>query len=237
MPTSGRLYLIKDEISLSDAYDKLDGWEDRADYEEFEVEENILVAGVQGLHYDDEVDELSGVFKWTKIHRFLYEGKVTPTFETRKAPFKIRNTKNGIILLLMKASGAYPLIAQRINYKLFDTTTGIIKAELTTNQYKEMLSDNDEDTKVAFYRNVDLPGIKTLALYGKNLVQTDLWGQYTNIADPSYVMVKARTRNQEEWTVGVGKEGNVCVFSSCELDEYVEFVFMDIVPYLYRRQH
>lgn len=217
MVKSGKIFMIP-SIPLEEAKDKLERWEKTVEYEDAGFKVN-LIEDISKLSLS--TDQLQGIYSYDHVLQNIYRGRLVHTPVTQSSKFVI-----GDKWLIVMAS---KMIANRIAVNLAEILNlDVREATIWSNKIDGYLKANDQ-AKVVFFDNLDIPGVNKNTLYGEQLVQTNLFGDFKDHGDFRYVITKSTLKG---WTVGIVNDGAIVLFNNVEDDEYVDFIeeeIMDLV--------
>ncbi|NWG10772.1 hypothetical protein HXY33_03345, partial [Candidatus Bathyarchaeota archaeon] len=73
--------------------------------------------------------------------------------------------------------------------------------------------------------NVDIPNVNKLSLYGPDLINTSLFGDYCKHGDLWYVVARSK---EYGYVVGLTRDASVTIFNLTDKEKYLEYVTKEI---------
>ena len=74
---------------------------------------------------------------------------------------------------------------------------------------------------------MDIPNVNKLSLYGPDLINAQLFEDYTKHGDLWYVVARSK---ETGYVVGVTRDASVTIFNLADKNKYVEYVNTEIYP-------
>lgn len=227
MPSAGKLFIYREDLTFPQILEKLEGWEESIpgdgshDYDLSRRVKDVI-----------EVDGLEGIYQEDSVFTNLYRGALKITPITVTAAFRFFKVKDEPYLIVLAGKKVANNVANQLSIALHDEQGAIVEPVLNIKEMKE-LYQSGEALKIALFDNIILPNIDKATIYGANVIQTDMYGRFINDGDPWYVVYKDRVK---AITVGLVRDGSVCIFSNVETQEYLEYIESKIVPLVLRRE-
>lgn len=187
-----------------------------------------------GLSLKTEIDvkeikegTLSGDFYRDNIvYLGMREGR-KPAVSTSKVPFFIRTADDQTFLLILAKKRVANEIANTLSKVLFMKPGSIVEARINPDVFIEYYRRSLEETRVAFFDQVDIPNVNVLALYGEGLSDTELFKEYQTHGLLWYIVVRARSANQ---IIGLTRNSVITIFSQGTLEDIVKYAFNEVIP-------
>lgn len=181
-----------------------------------------------------EGDSLSGIFSKDFVLSRYYKRGLVETIVTEEVPFWIKRSKGRTFLIVLapsKARGVKKLltnyVANKLSEVLFIKTGAIVETKITHETLKELHESNPRATKLIWFDEVDIPDVGKLALAGSALADTKLYRDYLEHGKIWYVLFEVR---RQGLVVGITRNCVVTLFSRSEQDEFLKYVFDEIIP-------
>lgn len=226
MPTAGKIFIRREQMPLQEVKQLLEGYEVKTRFEEGGADIELI---------DDIVDlrmagsSLYGVYRSDGVDVKQYRHGLQIVPYTAEAPFVF--TDEFLIVIARKQFAN--AVANKLSVILHGEMGAIAEPVLNARALREFY-EGGEGTRILLLDDVLIPNMDKLTMYGPNVVQTNLYGDYINEGTPWYIVVKTLKRG---YTVGLVRDGAVVIFNTVGLDEFLEFVEDDVVPLILRRRH
>lgn len=227
MPTAGKLFLYRESLTLPQIHDALEGWE------ETWVEDPLLDTTLRRNITLDDVhsDTLNGIFIEDGLQKNAFRGVMQAMPYTIESGFSFFLVDGAPYCVILAKKGIANNVANRLSLILHDERGAITLPVLNISAFME-LYEAGEGTKIALFDNMDIPNMNKGTLYGTNVIQTDMYGRFVNSGDPWYIVFKDKLT---DYTVGLVRDGTVCIFSTVDSLGFLDYVKSDIVPLVLRR--
>ena len=160
------------------------------------------------------------------VYLGLKEGK-KPAVSTSKISFFIRSLVGQTFLLILAKKRIANEIANTLSKILFMKPGTIVEARIDPEAFLEYYRRSLEETRVAFFDQVDIPSVNVLALYGEGLSDTDLFKEYQTHGLLWYIVVKVRSANQ---IIGLTRNSVITIFSQGTQEDIVKYAFNEVIP-------
>ena len=230
MPTAGKLFLYREDKTLKDIAALLEGWEEVVAIE-LDDEKVVLRKDISDVNYLEVAGELTATYHQDEVMQVTFRDRVQTIPYTKEAELHFFTVNGAPYLVVMAPKHIANNVANQVSNIVSGQIGAIAEPVLNIGEIKE-LYESGEATKIALFDNIDIPNMNKATLYGANIVQTDLYGRFINIGDPWYIVFKDK---QTGYTVGLVRDGSVCIFSSCESDDFMDYMEGRIVPLILRR--
>ncbi len=223
MPTAGKVFTSIEYKSLADIAVTLEGYRVDETFEEDEIKIE-LITEIANISIEDEL--LTGLYSYDHIIHNFHRGKLVPTPATKEVLFSFTELNGRTFATIVDKKA----IANRVANKLSDIVFGEMGVIVETRILPETLKDyhlaNPEGTKVIFFENMNIPNINKLSLYGPDVVETNLFKEYTARGDPWYILTKSKKQGH---TVGLVRDGSVTLFNRVDQGQYLQFIKEEIL--------
>lgn len=225
MPTAGKVFVYRENLPLVEIHDLLKGYRETVEYDTGE-ETMTLIKDITELNYSEK--ELSGLYSSdaveTKYHR---SGSKSITY-TRESKFYFFEQEGRNYVLVMAPKHMANVIANSLSLILHGVVGSIIVSRMNPRLLREFC-EGSEAIKVLLFEDLDIPNLEKATMYGFNIVQMDLYNKFVDSGLYRYSVSKL-TQRQNNHTVGIVRDGSICIFTSIEAAEYVDFIKDEIVP-------
>ena len=228
MPMSAKIFLYQEDVALKEIAEALRTWREE---ETFEApgEDYGLLANVENVEYDE--DELHGIYMYDSVTVHTWRGAVRPTPFTTEAPFVFTEQEGQRFVIVMAPKGVANRVANRLSTIIHGEQGAIVEPMIRTDNFNDFQAGT-EATKIMLFDDIDLPNVDKGTLYGENVQQTDLYGNFVAHGRPWYMVSKTKQRG---WTVGIVRDGTIVVFNTVDGEAFVEFLKEKIFPMTKRR--
>jgi hypothetical protein len=224
MVVAGKIFKLADPIPVADVAVKLEGYRTEENYEEGDYN-FTLVTEVDGLL--PKKNTLMGVYSHDYVMHVFHRGKTAPLPRTVEALFSFAEVEGTTFLTIVEKKRVANFVANKLGEILFDRVGGVVEARIPPETLRDFHLKNPEDTKITFFDNVDIPNVNKLSLYGPDLINAQLFDDYTKHGDLWYVVARSR---ETGYVVGVTRDASVTIFNSGDKSKYVEYVNKEIYP-------
>ena len=224
MVVAGKIFKFSNKMLMEDVGSKLDGYRNEGTYEE-EGYNLQLLTEITGLL--PKGNTLTGVYSHDYVMHVFHRGKVVPLPRTVEAIFSFTHTEKTTFLAVVEKKRVANFVANKLSEILFEKVGGIVEARIPPETLRSFHLKNPEDTKITFFDNVDIPNVNKLSLYGPDLVNAQLFEDYTKHGDLWYVVARSKKTG---YIVGVTRDASVTIFNLGDKNKYVEYVSQEIYP-------
>ena len=224
MVVAGKIFKLADPVSVADVAVKLEGYRTEENYEEGDYN-FALVTEVAGLLPKENM--LMGVYSHDYVMHVFHRGKTAPLPRTVEALFSFAEVEGTTFLTIVEKKRVANFVANKLGEILFDRIGGVVEARIPPETLRDFHLKNPEDTKITFFDNVDIPNVNKLSLYGPDLINAQLFDDYTKHGDLWYVVARSK---ETGYVVGVTRDASVTIFNSGDKSKYVEYVNKEIYP-------
>jgi hypothetical protein len=231
MPTAGKLFLYREDKTLKDIAALLEGWEEVVETE-LDGKYIVLRKDISDVNYIEATDELTATYHQDEVMQVTFRDKTQTIPFTKEAELRFFTIDDAPYLVVMAPKHIANTVANQISNILSGQLGAIAEPVLNITEIKELYESGDA-TKIALFDNIDIPNMNKATLYGANIVQTDLYGRFINLGDPWYIVFKDK---ETGYTVGLVRDGSICIFSACEPDDFMSYLEERIVPLILRRE-
>jgi hypothetical protein len=224
MVVAGKIFKLSEPLSVADVASSLEGHRIEEDFEEGDFKFKLL-REVVGLLPKGNM--LKGVYSHDYVIHVFHRGKVAPLPRTVEALFSFAQHEDATFLTIVEKKRVANFIANKLSEVIFEKVGGILEARIPPETLRQFHLKNPEETKIAFFDNVDVPNVNKLSLYGPDLVNTSLFEDYAKHGDLWYVVARSK---EFGYVVGITRDASVTVFNLSEKEKYVEYVAKDVYP-------
>lgn len=230
MPTAGKVFVHREPMPFEKMKGILEGYSVSEYYEEGALKIN-LVADINDVEIGITDPVLRGIYSYDGVVHNYYRGRIVPAPITTEAPFLFTEHEDKVYLIVMAKKVVANNVANRLSLILHNELGAITDPVIRPDAIKGFYEKAD-GTKILLFDNILIPNMNKLTLYGLNVVQTSLYGEFIGEGDPWYVVAKTKKRG---WTVGLVRDGSVTIFNSVNPDGFIEYVKEEILPLILRR--
>jgi len=224
MVVAGKIFRLSEPLSITETASRLEAYRTEEPYEEGNYK-FTLVTEVVGLLPKENM--LRGVYSHDYVIHVFHRGKVAPLPRTVEALFSFAQHEANTFLTVVEKKRVANFIANKLSEILFEKMGGIVEARIPPETLREFHLKNPEDTKIAFFDNVDIPNVNKLSLYGPDLINTSLFEDYCKHGDLWYVVARSK---EYGYVVGVTRDASVTIFNMTEKEKYLEYVTKEVYP-------
>ncbi len=224
MVVAGKIFKLAEQLPVAEVATKLDGYHTEEAFEEGDYN-FALITEVTGLLSKDNM--LSGVYSHDYVMHVFHRGKTVPLPRTIEALFSFVQLKDDIFLAVVEKKRVANYVANKLGEILFKGIGKVVEARIPPETLRDFHLKNPEDTKITFFDNVDIPNVNKLSLYGPDLINAQLFDDYTKHGDLWYVVARSK---ETDYVVGVTRDASVTIFNSTEKTKYLDYVKKEIYP-------
>ena len=224
MVVAGKIFKLSQPMPIASIASKLNGYHIEENYEEGDFKFQ-LVTEVLGLETKRGV--LSGTYSNDSIMHVFHRGTSAPLPQTVEAMFSFAHIQDTTFLAVVEKKRVANFVANKLSEILFEKVGIIVEARITPETLKAFHEKNPEETKITFFDDVDIPNVDKLSLYGPDLNNTSLFGDYMKHGNLWYVVGRSKDTG---YVVGITREASVTVFNLADKNKYVDYVAKEIYP-------
>jgi len=221
---AGKVFVVAEPMGLAELKEALSGFRVEEATEE-DGQEFTLIREVRDLV--EREGSLMGIYAEDFLTRVFHRGKPVLVPRTFEALFCFAEHSGALFLVVLEKKRRANLVANRLSEAIFGRIGAIVEARIPPEVLEEFHKRNPEETKVVFFDNVDIPNVNKLALYGPDLVNTDLFERYKAHGDLWYVVSKARGY---DYVVGITRDGSITIFNTNDRMGYLKYVLKEVLP-------
>ncbi|MGD2200876.1 MAG: hypothetical protein PVJ38_04495 [Candidatus Bathyarchaeota archaeon] len=229
MVLPAKTFEIKEELSLRQIGEKLQGFREE---EEYEGEETLTLV-TEILDFEEEEGSISGVFSRDFVKTRRYKRRVMETPVTEEAPFWVKPYENRIFLTVVAPSVARGVkklltnhVANTLSEVVFGVAGAIVEVRIPDDILQQLHESNPRATRLIWFDDVDIPSVDKLCLSGQSLADTELYQDYMEHGRIWYVVFEIQKRGI---TVGITRNCVVTLFSKKTLLEFIEYIVEDVL--------
>ncbi len=226
-----KIFEFKEPVDLSLVARKLKDFREEEPYEREGKSKNLVV---EFLDLKLTEDDLSGLLSRDFVLSRYYKRGLVETLVTEEVPFWIKRYNGRTFLIVLapsKARGVKKLltdyVANKLSEILFIKTGAIVESHITHETLRKFHESNPRATKLIWFDQVDIPGVKKLALAGSGLADTPLYRDYLEHGQLWYIVFEVVKRGL---VVGITRNSVVTLFSKASVGEFINFVSEEIIP-------
>jgi len=224
MPTAGKVFVSTEFMTLADISATLEGYRVEEEYKEDDFELD-LITEVANISIVDET--LTGLYSYDYVTHHYHRGKISPSPVTKEVLFSFTTHDGRDYLTVVDKKALANNVANRLSDLIFGELGVIVEARILPGTLKKFHLENPESTKVIFFENMDIPNLNKISLYGPDVVDTNLFKEYTARGDPWYILTKSKKHGH---TVGLVRDGSVTIFNTVDQGQYLNYIKDEIIP-------
>ncbi|MDQ1280285.1 MAG: hypothetical protein QG670_1548 [Thermoproteota archaeon] len=224
MVVAGKVFKLRESISLSSAAARLKDFRKEERYDEGPVHTSLLTE-VHSLSLKEGL--LKGVYAQDIITYVFHHGERIPTPKTLEVSFAFVEQSSRTLLVVMERKFLANNVANRLSEALFISGGYITEASILPEVLKDFHEKNPENTKIIFFDAVDIPNVSKLSLYGSGLMNTALYNNYTSHGSIWYIVVTSRKHGS---IVGITRNSVVTIFNRMDKEEFLDYVSEEVFP-------
>ena len=221
MPIGGKLFKYRNLVDLEQIQHDLN-----------ESREAVTLDGYDFISefeakYEEEILELVGFYRYDLLHRYPYHGEEVCAPETKIIIYYLWHGEAETYVLIVAPKAIANRTAQKFA-EILKPHGDLVEARFSSRVLREY-AEAQEKTSIVFFDNLDAINVEKSALYageGGNVAQTNLWGDYLNQGTPWYIMGREKSHG---YSVGLVRDGSVCIFNNVDARTYYEFVRDEII--------
>jgi len=221
---AGKVFVLAEPVGLAELKEALSALRFEEEREE-DGQVFKLVREVRDLA--EREGTLLGIYAEDFLTRVFHRGETRLIPRTMEALFCFAEHAGHLFLIVLEKKRRANLVANRLSEAIFGRVGAIVEARIPPEHLEEFHKKNPEETKVIFFDNVDIPNVNKLALYGPDLVNTELFERYKAHGDIWYVVSKA---SSYDYVVGITRDGSVTIFNTNDRLRYLEYVLKEVLP-------
>ena len=211
-------------MPLNSIAQTLNGYRVEEDYEEGDYKFNLVTEVVS---LESKRDLVNGVYSSDTVLHVFHRGTSAPLPQTVEAMFSFTNVQDITFLTVVEKKRVANFVANKLNDLLFEKNGAIVEARISPETLKAFHDRNPEETKITFFDNVDIPNVEKLSLYGPDLNNTSLFGDYMKHGNLWYIVGRSK---ETGYVVGITRDSSVTIFNLSDKGKYVEYVAKEIYP-------
>lgn len=150
-----------------------------------------------------------------------------PLPKTAEATFNFTQLKQQLFSTVVEKKRIASFFASKLSEMIFEKTSGVTEARIPPETFRGFHTKKPEDTEITFFDNVNIPNMDKLSLYGPDLVGATLFGEYTKLGDPWYIVARV---SMHACVVGVTGDALITVFNLADKNKYLGYVTKEIQP-------
>lgn len=188
-------------------------------------EEFKLVTEITNI--TEEEYRVSGLYSKDSVVFIYYHGKQVPIPKTTETVFNFTARKSDVLLIILQEKWTAKRIANEFSRILFGRTGLIGEIDIPPDALREFHEENPNGTKVTFFEGMGYENIEKVSLYGPDLIEANLYGDYASKGNLWYIVATSKKYGH---VVGVTRNGNVVMFDKATPQEYLRYVEEEIIP-------
>ncbi len=219
---AGKLFKINSDQSLAFIAEKLSSFKITREDEETHVQLNFEFSVNS---YDD--NSLDGIIYYDRVIKVGTKDGFKPEVSTMKVQFFIRKIQGYNFLFILAKKPLANYLANEFSKAVFIRPGFVVEARIDPNIFLDYYNKSLEETRVAYFDQIDIPNVNVLALYGDALSQTDLFKMYQEHGLLWYIVVRAKSISQ---IIGLTRNCVITMFSKGTVEDIVKYAFDEVAP-------
>lgn len=222
-----KIFEIKGDMDFATMARKLKDFKEEETYKDKKLLTEILDLKLQR-------DTLFGIFTKDYVLTKFYRRGTVETLVTEEVPFWIKKWGRRTFLVPLapsKPRGVKKLltdyVANKLSEILFIKLGSIVETYIPHQTLQKLHESNPHATKLIWFDQVDIPGVKKLALAGTALADTSLYREYLKHGKLWYIVFEVV---KKRLVVGVTRNSVITLFSRSSVEDFVSFIFEEIFP-------
>lgn len=224
MVVTGKVFRLVEPLPLEEIAARLEGYRVESVYEEDE-RKFTLITEVVDLAAGEAM--VSGVYAEDYVIHVFHRGKVYPVPRTLSAPFGFMEHEGRVFLTVLEKKHRANRIAKRLGLVLYGEKGRISGVRIPPERLAEFHTRNPRDSKVIYFDNLDVANVTKVAIYGPDLIETELFKEYQRRGDLWYIVARSEKYG---YVVGITRDGCVVVFNTNDKNRYLEYVRSEVLP-------
>lgn len=223
MPLAMKVFEVVEQLSLEELALRLRGY---GVLEVEEVEGRECEVGFRVKWLEASREELRGVFEESFITSLSYRGEELRIPASMETPFRFVRSHDRTFLVVAAKKARANRVASRISAAISARKGAIVEAYLSEEDLRRLYEDTPGAVKVVVFTDVRLPDVDKLTLYGGQLAESGLYGEYLRLGRVWYAVFET----EGGLVVGVARNCVVTFFSKIDPEEAFEFVRDKVMP-------
>ncbi|MBS7631480.1 hypothetical protein KEJ47_07920 [Candidatus Bathyarchaeota archaeon] len=226
-----KVFEVKGEVSLDSVEEKLRGFHEEESYESEDGSKLSLSTDIFDLKREGEL--IKGTFSRDYLRRRQYKRKTLDAPVTEEAPFWISRFRGRTFLITSAPSVARGVkklltnhVANKISEIVYNKMGYIVEARIPSERLQRLHESNPQATKLIWFDDVDIPGVKKLALAGSGLADTGLYRDYLKHGKIWYVVFESQRRGI---VVGITRNCVVTLFSKSTMEDFIKYIVEEVL--------
>ena len=220
----GKIFKLREAPAVTVLRGKLEGYRVVEEFEEGPYKFD-LVTEIPNLTKGEK--SFTGLYSHDTITYVYHRGKRVPIPRTTEAVFNFTAREGEILLPILQEKWTAGRIANEFSKILFERKGRITEAEIPPEALSSFHKENPEGTKVTFFEGLGIPNLEKLSLYGPDLMETDLFGEYASRGNLWYIVMTSKKHGH---VVGITRNAIVVIFNKVTPKEYLDYVFDEVFP-------
>ena len=224
MVLPGKIFKLRERPAFEALVEKFQGY--RA-VEEFVEGQYRFDLGTEVTNLTQRENSLTGLYSHDAIAYVYHRGKRVPLPKTLEAYFNFTARERDILVSILQEKWTAGRVANEFSRLLFERKGYILEAEIPPEVLRSFHEENPEGTKVAFFEGMGVPNLDKLSLYGPDLMETELFDEYSGRGNLWYIVFTSKKRGH---VVGITRNAIVVIFNKVTPQEYVDYIAEEVFP-------
>ena len=222
MVTTGKIFVVKESVSLADIATKL---KDRREEETLEADGQTITLLTEIRDLQLAPGELQGIISQDIPFDLNHHGKVTMAVRTIESLFTFHQYEDRVFLMVLEKKNRANNFANMLSKILFITVASIVEARIQPEVLRRFHEDNFDDTKIVFFDDIDIPNVDKLSLYGSALGNTSLYQEYLSHGKIWYTVIRSKRFG---YIVGITRNAVITIFTRIEKTDFLNYTTNEI---------
>jgi len=225
MPIGGKLFKYREPVDFDKVLELLAEYNESYMVNGYEITERFEASV-------EDTGEIVGYYYYDVMHEYIHHTDSIYAPETKVVIFYLWTQGEVSYLLIVAPKIVANKTAQKF-VEILEAVGDLTEARLSGEVLREY-AEAHEKTSIAFFDNIDLVNMEKATLYageGGHVAQTTLWGDYLSHGIPWYIMGREKSHG---YTVGLVRDGSVCIFNNIDPRIYYEFVKDEVIDMVLR---
>ena len=220
----GKVFKLGEKFELASLINNFQGYQVTEKFVEDQYEFDLVTEFTNLVSGENS---LTGLYFHDIVTTVYHRGKAIPTPKTIEAFFNFTTRKEDVLLTILQDKWTAGRIANEFSKIIFDKKGYIFEAEIPPDALQTFHELNPEGTKVAFFDGIGIPNLNKLSLYGPDLIETDLFDEYSTRGNLWYIVITSKKRGH---VVGITRNAIIVIFNKVSHKEYLDYVIHEVFP-------
>lgn len=224
MVLPGKIFKLRERPAFEALVEKFQGYRVVEEFVEGQYKFDLVT---EFTNLTQRENNLTGLYSHDTITYVYHRGRRVPLPKTLEAYFNFTARERDILVSILQEKWTAGRIANEFSRRLFERKGYILEAEIPPEVLRSFHEENPEGTKVAFFEGMGVPNLDKLSLYGPDLMETELFDEYSGRGNLWYIVFTSKKRGH---VVGITRNAIVVIFNKVTPQEYVDYVAEEVFP-------